>query len=136
MSVIDGFWTSSTDDIFRGTDRTKSLSEYMDEYDTCIKTVNTQFEITNSNGTLSGTCPVDLKAGSVYLVSINYVNGNALADRTLYVLRGSDSILQPTMLLVDGNNGNDSLVVMKRNGSITFASTYTGTATKATVRIV
>lgn len=136
MSVIDGFWTGSTDDIYRGTDRSKTLTEYLDEYDTCIKTVNTQFEITNSNGTLSGTCPVALKEGSVYLVSINYLNGNTFADRTLYVLRCKDSVLQTTMMLVGGNNGNDSLAVMNRDGVITFASTYTGTATRATVRIV
>lgn len=136
MSVIDGFWTSSTDDIYRGNDQTKTLSEYMDEYDTCIKTVNQQFTMSNSYGTLTGTCPTQLKEDAVYLVSVNYVNNNTLADRSLYILRTSSASLQSTMMLVGSTNGNDSLMVANSDGTFIFSSTYTGTATSATVRII
>lgn len=138
MSKSNGYWIGSTDDIFRGIDDTIELSDCLDEYDTCIKTVSSnQFELIkeNSYATPTATCPVELKAGSVYLVQCNWLNSsNALVDRSLYVLRCKESGVSSTIML---STNTDDLMVMKTDDGWVFTNQHTNTAaTKCMVRVI
>lgn len=135
------YWSCSSSEVHENSENlglalSDRITMIREDVDTSIKTVNQQFTMTSNYGTFSGTCPIQLKENAVYLVSINYTNNNALADRTLYVLRTTSTRLQTTTMLVGGNNGNDSLVVANSNGTFTFSSSYTGTANGATVKII
>lgn len=135
------YWTCNAEDVHEnseviGLKLKDSLTMIKDEVETCLHLANTEFTLTNNYGTYQGACPVSLTEGCAYLISINYINNNTLADRTLYILRRTADRLQPTIMLVGGNNGNDSLLVANTNGTLTFSTQYTGTATTANIRII
>lgn len=144
----------SSDQIWREDDMTRSISMDLTAIESniaalqstatshthpaMIQAINKSLTLTLSNGTYSGTLSAsDFVDGGTYLLSVNYINSNTLADRTLYAFRyDSSKKLQTTILLVDGKNANDSLLATYSNSTFTFASQYTGTATSATVKVI
>lgn len=138
MGKDNGYWIGSTLDIFRDLDQSTSLSEYLNEYDTCIKTVNTNlFELVkeNSYATATTICPTALTACSVYLVQCNWLNSsNGLVDRSLYLLRCKDSGLSQIIQL---SNVTDDLLVTKTDDGYVFTNQHTNAAAvKCMVRVL
>lgn len=114
-----------------------NLNKVSRNYDGFIGSIDASFNLALSNGTFSGKAECDFNAVGVYLVSINYTNNSALVDRSLYALRvNKNEILQSTMTLCGCSGGNDSLLVSFRNNEFTFSTTYTGTASGCTIRII
>lgn len=139
MSVIDGFWTGSTDDIYRGNDQTKTLTDYMVGYDACIKTLNKSFTLTGSNNTFSVDVDTStLEEGKAYLVSFSYISsGNALLDRSTCIFYYSSARVVPTFTISYPRTANDGPMIANVNGKIRFATSYYGeTAAKCEMRIL
>lgn len=141
------WWSCTTDEVEYSRVQELSLTNKLDLLDSAvnthshpamIQTINKSLTLTLSNGTYSGTLSAsEFVDGGTYLLSVNYINSNTLADRTLYAFRyDSSKKLQTTILLVDGKNANDSLLATYSSGTFTFASQYTGTATSATVKVI
>lgn len=143
MSNIDGFWIGSTDDIYRGTNQTATLTDHLENIEDtvkgCLKWANKQYELTETYGTFSATTTDSFTDGNTYLVSVIYTNANnALIDRSLYVMRYTETTgLIPTVTLCGCVNGNDSFVASQTGTTIGLSCQYTGTgATKCTVKII
>lgn len=143
MGVIDGFWTGSTDDIYRERDQTATLSDHLnnieDSVKGCLKWANKQYELALEYGSFSASTTDTFTDGNTYLVSVIYTNNNnALVDRSLYIMRYTTARgMVPTVTLCGCVNGNDSLLVANGTNSLAFQSQYTGTgATKCTVKII
>lgn len=135
MSVIDGFWMGSTDDIYKGNDQTKTLTDHLNA---TIQSANTQLTATISNGSFSTTADLDLVDNARYLVNLQYSTSSGLVGRSLYALKvKKSSALQQTITLAEPKNGTDSLLVMYRNGAFTFSASYNGgSPTNVTINII
>ncbi len=135
MSVIDGFWIGSTDDIYKGFDQTKTLTDHLNA---TIQSANTQLTATASNGSFSVTPELDLVDNARYLVNLQYSTSAGLVGRSLYALKvNKSSVLQQTITLSEPKNGTDNLMVVYRNGEFTFSTSYTGgSPTNVTINII
>lgn len=132
----------STDNVWREDDLSRSLSADLNAIETtlstCIKSANTQLTATISNGTFSVTPELDLQDNSRYLVNLQYSTSSGLVGRSLYALKvNKSSVLQQTVTLSEPKNGTDNLMVIYRNGSFTFSTSYTGgSPTNVTINII
>lgn len=135
MSVIDGFWIGSSDDIYKGSDQTKTLTDHLNA---TIQSANTQLTATVSNGSFSVTDDLNLVDNSRYLVNLQYSTSSGLVGRSLYALKvNKDNMLQQTITLSEPKNGTDTLMVIYRNGAFTFSTSYTGgSPTNVTINII
>ena len=95
------------------------LNGVTSSYNGFIRSVHpTSLDLTLSNGTFSTSVTNNYNDKCVYLASITYSTGNALVDRSLYMIYvNTDSVLQQTVTLCGCGNGNDSLITSLRNGT-------------------
>lgn len=139
MSVIDGFWIGSTDDIYRGSDQTKTLSDHLTNMESSIKSLDATFTATVSNGSFSVSPTANFVDKGVYLISLQYATNSGLVDRSTYAFKYDTSkLIQSTTILANCHNGNDDLMATYRNGTLTFATSYTGngTPTNLTIKVI
>ena len=135
----------SSNSIWWKLDQGECLSDIVDQkaeashdHPAMIQAIGAETTMTNNYGTFTGTLSSEgFVNGGTYLVSVAYINSNALVDRTLYAVKiNTETTMQTSILLVSGHDYNDSLYVMYQNNTLTFSSTFTGSATTATVKIV
>lgn len=133
----------STDNVWREDDMTRSLTSDLDAIETtltsCIKSLNKSVNATASNGTFSVTPTVPFVNGSVYLLNLQYSTNSGLVDRSTYAfVYDTSKLIQSTTILANCYNGNDNFMATYRNGTLTFATSYTGssTPTNLTIKVI
>lgn len=133
----------STDNVWRGTDENRCLTDDLDNIEstltTCIKSLNKTITATASNGTFSVTPTLAFVTGNVYLLNLQYSTSSGLVDRSTYAfVYDTSKVIQSTTILANCYNGNDNFMATYRNGTLTFATSYTGsgTPTNLTIKVI
>lgn len=99
-----------------------------------IQSINTAVSATVSNGSFSVAPEVEFVNLATYIVNIQYSTSSGLVGRSTYSLRiDKSSVIQRTLTLSECKNGTDNFMVTYRDGTYTFATSYTGTGSPTDV---